>query len=420
MTVRRRGRAGPSAGTRQAGGPLRLLLVAGARPNFMKIAPLLREFRSRPDQFDARLVHTGQHYDEAMSEVFFSELEIPKPDVHLGAGSASHAVQTARIMETFERVLEDERPDWVVVVGDVNSTLACSVVAAKMSPPVPVAHVEAGLRSGDRTMPEEINRIVTDALSDLLFTTSPDAGANLRREGVEPRRIHHVGNVMIDTLRRFAARADGSDILPRLGIEPPYAVLTLHRPSNVDDHAALGRIVAALQEIARDLPIVFPAHPRTIKMMEAFGVGLGGAPGHGASGLRMIEPLGYLDFVHLEKRAALVLTDSGGVQEETTILGVPCLTLRENTERPVTVTRGTNRLVGSDTARIVREARRFLRGRKKGPPTITLWDGRAASRIAAVFAELPVPSRLKSPQLPGSAGLPRGSRGRRARMRTER
>ena len=375
--------------------PLRLLLVAGARPNFMKVAPLLREFRARPDLFDARLVHTGQHYDALMSDVFFQELEIPKPDIHLGAGSGSHAVQTARIMEAFERVLLEQRPDWVVVVGDVNSTLACSVVAAKMSPPVKVAHVEAGLRSRDHTMPEEINRLVTDALSDLLFTTSPDADANLRREGVERRRIRRVGNVMIDTLLRFVARSDASDVMRRLDLATPFALLTLHRPSNVDDRGALRRIFEALTVLGRDLPIVFPAHPRTVKMMQAFGLHVDPAPGSGGGphhGLRAIEPLGYLDFLHLQRRASLVLTDSGGIQEEATILGVPCLTLRENTERPVTVSRGTNRLVGSDTARIVREARRVLRRRGAAAlakRTIPLWDGRAAGRIAAVFARLP-------------------------------
>ncbi len=378
--------------------PLRLLLVAGARPNFMKVAPLLREFRTRPDRFDARLVHTGQHYDEAMSDVFFQDLEIPPPDIHLGVGSGTHAVQTARIMEAFEKVLAEERPDWVVVVGDVNSTLACSVVAAKMAPPVKVAHVEAGLRSGDRTMPEEINRLVTDALSDLLFTTSPDADGNLAAEGVPKRKVHRVGNVMIDTLRRFLARADSSDAMPRLGIAPPFALLTLHRPSNVDDPQALRRIFAALEVIGRELPILFPVHPRTLKMIEALGVrvpGAGGtAPGRPAGdgsasgGLRLVEPLGYLDFLHLQKRARLVLTDSGGIQEEASILGVPCLTLRENTERPITLTRGTNRLVGSDTDRIVAAARRILRAPPPRPRPIPMWDGRAAARIAAVFARL--------------------------------
>jgi UDP-N-acetylglucosamine 2-epimerase (non-hydrolysing) len=409
--------------------PLRLMLVAGARPNFMKIAPLLRAFRARPDRFVPVLVHTGQHYDELMSDVFFQELEIPRPDVHLGVGSGTHAVQTARIMEAFEKVLAADRPDWVIVVGDVNSTLACSVVAAKMSPPVPVAHVEAGLRSRDLSMPEEINRIVTDALSDLLFTTSPDAGRNLRAEGVDPRRIHHVGNVMIDTLRRFAGRADASDVMRRLGLRPPFALLTLHRPSNVDNEASLRRIFAALGELARDLPIVFPVHPRTVSGLSSLGIrletmGAGSVPGAGrasgpAGGLRPIEPLGYLDFLHLQKRAALVLTDSGGVQEETSILGVPCLTLRENTERPITLSRGTNRLVGSDPRRILAEARRILkpvaaaarRGSGPRPPgprppgprrrdapraVSRLWDGRAAERIAAVFARFAVTGGRRS------------------------
>ncbi len=388
-------RGPPSIGRR----PLRLLLVAGARPNFMKIAPLLREFRARPDLFEARLVHTGQHYDELMSDVFFEDLEIPKPDIHLEVGSGSHAEQTGRIMEAFEKVLRLDRPDWVVVVGDVNSTLACSVVAAKMSPPVKVAHVEAGLRSRDRSMPEEINRIVTDALSDLLFTTSPDADRNLVGEGIERRRIRRVGNVMIDTLRRFLARADASDVMRRLAIAQPFALLTLHRPSNVDDEAALRRIFAALEIVARDVPIIFPVHPRTVRMMQELGVRVGGGVGGGtpvrsapvqsaSSGLHPIEPLGYLDFLHLQKRARLVLTDSGGIQEEASILGVPCLTLRDNTERPITLARGTNVLVGSDTKRIVAAARRILRAPAPRPRPIPLWDGRAAERIAAVFARL--------------------------------
>ena len=376
---RKSGRPGP-------GRRIRLLLVAGARPNFMKIAPLLREFRSRPDRFDARLVHTGQHYDEQLSEVFFEELEIPRPEIHLGAGSASHAVQTARIMEAFESVLVDETPDWVVVVGDVNSTLACSVVASKMSPPVPVAHVEAGLRSRDRAMPEEINRIVTDAISDLLFTTSPDADLNLKAEGVDPKRIHRVGNVMIDTLRRFVRQADRSDVMRRLGVDGRFALLTLHRPSNVDSEGPLRRIFAGIEEIARTVPVLFPVHPRTVKMMKRVGITHG--LDQGARGLRVIDPLGYLDFLHLQARASLVLTDSGGIQEETTILGVPCITLRENTERPITIRRGTNRLVGSDTRRIVSEARKALRKRVRRKPVIPLWDGRAASRIARVFERL--------------------------------
>lgn len=387
--MRGRSRSRPA---RQPARPLRLLLVAGARPNFMKVAPLLREFRARPDRFDARLVHTGQHYDGQMSDVFFQDLEIPPPDLHLGVGSGTHAVQTARIMEAFEKVLTETRPDWVVVVGDVNSTLACSVVASKMSPPVKVAHVEAGLRSGDRTMPEEINRLVTDALSDLLFTTSPDADRNLAAEGVSKRTIHRVGNVMIDTLQRFVVRADSSDVMARLGIAPPFALLTMHRPANVDDPQALRRIFAALEIIARDLPILFPVHPRTLKMIEALGVRVPGDPeapaGRASGGLRLIEPLGYLDFLHLQKRARLVLTDSGGIQEEASILGVPCLTLRENTERPITLTRGTNRLVGSATGKIIAAARRILRAPPPRPRPIPMWDGKAAARIVAVFARL--------------------------------
>jgi UDP-N-acetylglucosamine 2-epimerase (non-hydrolysing) len=367
----------------------RLLLVAGARPNFMKVAPLLRALRRRPEVFEPLLVHTGQHYDEAMSDVFFEELGIPPPDRHLGVGSGSHAAQTARIMEAFEPVVVETKPDRVIVVGDVNSTAACALVASKMAPPIPVAHVEAGLRSFDRGMPEEINRLVTDALSDLLFTTSPDADANLRSEGVPRRRIHRVGNLMIDTLKSFASRADGSKVLERLDLKPPYALLTLHRPSNVDDETTLRRILAALREIGRSLTVLFPAHPRTADRLRRLDIAAGGradVSGNGARGLRLVEPLGYLDFLHLQKHASLVLTDSGGVQEETTILGVPCLTLRENTERPITLTRGTNRLVGTDTRRIVAEARRALKGTRRRPPSIPLWDGRAADRIAAVLA----------------------------------
>jgi UDP-N-acetylglucosamine 2-epimerase (non-hydrolysing) len=369
---------------------LRLVLVAGARPNFMKVAPLMRAFAKHPRLFDARLVHTGQHYDEAMSDVFFSELGIPRPDIHLGVGSASHAVQTARIMEAFERVLDELHPDWVIVVGDVNSTAGCSLVAAKATPRVKVAHVEAGLRSGDRDMPEEVNRVVTDALSDLLFTTSPDADRNLIREGVARRRIHRVGNVMIDTLRRFVRLSDRSDVMRRLGVRPPYALLTLHRPANVDDPRIFGGILAALTTIGGEVPVIFPAHPRTATRMESFGLGRGSAT-NGA--VRIIPPLGYIDFLHLQKRAALILTDSGGVQEEATILGVPCLTLRDNTERPITITRGTNRLVGRDTGRIVREARRMLSAPRRPPRPIPLWDGRAAGRIAAVFSRLAVDTR---------------------------
>jgi len=366
--------------------PLRLLLVGGARPNFMKIAPLLRALRARPARFIPRLVHTGQHYDAAMSDVFFTEFGLPEPDLHLGAGSATHAVQTARIMESFEKVLLAEPPDWVIVVGDVNSTVACSLVASKMSPPVPVAHVEAGLRSRDRAMPEEINRIITDSLSDLLFTTSADADRNLRAEGIDRRRIHRVGNLMIDTLRRHLRSADGAAVMREHGIVRPYALLTLHRPSNVDDPDVLRRIFVALEEVGKDLPIIFPVHPRTLSALGRFG--LGGGNDRNGSAVRRIQPLGYLDFLHLQKRAALVLTDSGGIQEETSILGVPCLTLRDNTERPVTITHGTNRLVGTDPHRIVAAARQALRRPGRRKRTIPLWDGRAAGRIVQVFARI--------------------------------
>jgi len=376
---------------------VKVLCVAGTRPNFVKVAALMRCLSGHP-LFLTKLVHTGQHYDADLSGIFFRQLQMPRPDIELEVGSASHGRQTADILRRFEGVLEDEQPQVVLVVGDVNSTLACTVVAAKMSPPVRVAHVEAGLRSRDRSMPEEVNRIVTDALSDLLFTTSPDADRNLVVEGIERRRIHRVGNVMIDTLRRFLARADSSDVTRRLGIAEPFALLTMHRPSNVDEPAALRRIFAALEILARDLPIVFPVHPRTVKMIQELGVQIGGAGGAGAPdgralpgdrtspGLRLIEPLGYLDFLHLQKRARLVLTDSGGIQEEASILGVPCLTLRENTERPITLSRGTNVLVGSDTKKIVASARRILRAPVPRPRPIPLWDGRAAARIAAVFA----------------------------------
>jgi UDP-N-acetylglucosamine 2-epimerase (non-hydrolysing) len=350
--------------------------VVGARPNFMKIAPLLAEMRRHSD-LRFLLIHTGQHYDEGMSDVFFRDLGIPEPDLHLGVGSGSHAVQTGKIMVAFEEILRKERPDLVLVVGDVNSTLACSVVAAKEQ--VSVAHVEAGLRSFDRTMPEEINRIVTDALSTYLFTTSPEAEVNLRNEGVAAERIHFVGNVMIDSLERCSARAEASPIRSRLGVEGDYALLTLHRPGNVDEVEPLRRIFRGLERIARRIPILFPIHPRTVRMLEEFGIST--AP----SGLRVMEPLGYLDFLHLERHARLVLTDSGGIQEETTVMGVPCLTLRENTERPITLTEGTNALVGNDPDRIVAKAMEILDSPRPAPRRPRLWDGKAAERIVRIL-----------------------------------
>ena len=361
---------------------MKIINVVGARPNLMKIAPLVEEMR-RHAGIEQLLVHTGQHYDARLSQVFFDELGIPQPDITLGVGSGSHAEQTARVLVGFEQVLLEHRPDAVVVVGDVNSTLACAITAAKLW--VPVAHVEAGLRSLDRRMPEEINRIVTDALSDLLFTTSRDAGDNLAREGIAIEKIHFVGNVMIDTLNKHRVKAAQLDTPARLGLRSGgYALLTLHRPSNVDDPAVFAGILRALTEIQREIPILFPVHPRTVRRLNDFGFAerLAAAPG-----LMLIEPQGYLAFLDLMMHARLVLTDSGGVQEETTILGVPCLTLRENTERPETVTEGTNVLVGSDPSRILAEARSVLAGRGKTGRIPELWDGHAAERIVAILRQ---------------------------------
>ena len=359
---------------------IKVVNVVGARPNFMKIAPIVAEIGRRPAEFEQVLVHTGQHYDEAMSDAFFDDLGIPRPDVNLEVGSGTHAEQTARIMLAFEPVILEHRPDWVVVVGDVNSTIAATLVATKLG--VRVAHVEAGLRSRDRRMPEEINRLATDALADLLLTPSRDADANLAAEGVPPEKIVFVGNVMIDTLLEHRERARRSDALERLGVEPgAYAALTLHRPSNVDDCATLAGIAGALERVAERLPIVFPIHPRTRARMAEFGLEL-------SSRIRVVDPLGYLDFLRLYSESRLVLTDSGGIQEETTALGVPCLTLRENTERPVTVTEGTNQVVGTDPARIVTAAFDVLDGRAALAGRVPeFWDGRAAVRIVDALAQ---------------------------------
>jgi len=353
---------------------LKIICVVGARPNFMKIAPLMREMLRYPE-IRPVLVHTGQHYDPEMSDVFFRDLEIPPPDLHLGVGSGTQAEQTGKVMVAFEAVLERGGADLVLVVGDVNSTLACSVVSAKKG--IAVAHVEAGLRSFDRSMPEEINRIVTDALSTYHFTTSRDADQNLLREGARQEGIFFVGNVMIDTLLRFSAKAEASPIRRVLGLNGDYALLTLHRPSNVDQAEPLRRIFRALEVVGESVPILFPVHPRTRKMLEEFGVSTT------QTGLRMVEPLGYLDFIHLETHARLVLTDSGGIQEETTVLGVPCLTLRENTERPVTLMEGSNVLVGNSTERILQEATRVLQGNDRAKKVPELWDGKASERIVA-------------------------------------
>lgn len=357
---------------------LKILNIVGARPNFMKVAPIYAEMKRRSADFEPLIVHTGQHYDVAMSDTFFTDLGLPKPDVYLGVGSASHAVQTAKIMLEFEPVVLRERPDWVLVVGDVNSTIACSLVCAKLG--IKVAHVEAGLRSRDRTMPEEINRILTDSISDLLLTTSQDADENLRQEGVAAEKIRFVGNVMIDSLLRNLKIAESSKVREDMDLTGKnYAVLTLHRPSNVDEKEVFTGLLGALLAISERLPIVFPAHPRTLARIEEFGL----AERVASSNIKLIEPLGYLDFMRLYSGARLVLTDSGGLQEETTALGIPCLTLRENTERPITIEMGTNVLVGTDPARIRQTAFDILDDTEFGrnakiPP---LWDGKAAERI---------------------------------------
>jgi UDP-N-acetylglucosamine 2-epimerase (non-hydrolysing) len=364
---------------------LKVINVVGARPNFMKVAPIVEAMRARADAFAPLVVHTGQHYDEMMSDAFFRDLGLPRPDVHLGVGSGSHAQQTAAVMQRFEPVVLEEKPDWVLVVGDVNSTLACALVCAKLC--VPVAHVEAGLRSRDRAMPEEINRLLTDQIADLLLTPSADADRNLIAEGIPAERIRLVGNVMIDSLLKHLALSRSSRAREQLGVAAgDYAVVTLHRPSNVDDADVLGGIMGALAEISARLPVVFPAHPRTRSRLAEFGLSelLSRAPS-----LKIVEPLGYLDFLRLYSGAALVLTDSGGIQEETTALGIPCLTLRENTERPVTVESGTNKVVGRDPARIVGEAEDALARRRDAAPARVppLWDGKTADRILDALLE---------------------------------
>jgi UDP-N-acetylglucosamine 2-epimerase (non-hydrolysing) len=357
---------------------MKVLNVVGARPNFMKMAPIIAEMNARGDKIAQTLVHTGQHYDDVMSGSFFRDLGMPAPDVRLDTRDGTHAEQTARVMLAFEGVVAAQKPDWVVVVGDVNSTLACALVAAKLR--VRVAHVEAGLRSRDWTMPEEINRVLTDRLSDLLFTPSPDADQNLMSEGIAPDRIVRVGNVMIDTLNRQVERARSSSILDELSLIPRnFAVLTLHRPSNVDNPDSLRGIFRALETIARSIVVVFPAHPRTRSRMREFGV-------EPAPGVKVIDPLGYLDFLKLWSNSKMTLTDSGGLQEETTVLGVPCLTLRENTERPITISQGTNHLVGLDPERITGAAQAILANERSAIARAPeLWDGRAAERIVTAL-----------------------------------
>ena len=366
-----------------------ILCIVGARPNFMKIAPLMAVFRAAPNPIPARLLHTGQHYDAQMKAAFFTQLGIPEPDVDLEVGSASHAAQTAEIMRRFEPALDQEKPAAVLVVGDVNSTIACALVAAKKD--VPVIHVEAGLRSYDRRMPEEINRVLTDQISDLLFITERSARDNLLREGIDDRRIHFVGNVMIDTLlghlphavppEKTLARAPDPEIF--LGAASGYALLTLHRPSNVDEPRVLKRMLETLRRVSDDLPVVFPMHPRTSARINQAGQGaLLDTPR-----IWRLPPLSYLEMLGLMAKARLVLTDSGGIQEETTALGVPCVTLRENTERPITVNQGTNTIVGTDPARIRAAVEDVLASGGKAGRIPELWDGKASQRIKAVLLD---------------------------------
>lgn len=362
-----------------------IYLVAGARPNFMKIAPIVRALQAQ-DKLSFKIIHTGQHYDREMNDVFFEELGIPQPDVFMAAGGGSHAQQTAKIMVGFEELCVAERPAAVLVVGDVNSTLACSIVAKKLN--IPVAHVEAGLRSGDMAMPEEINRLVTDSISDWFFATEPAAVEHLRREGKAESSVHYVGHVMVDNVLYQADKLTRADTS---GFETSafkaraqegggrYGVVTMHRPSNVDEPETFARIAGALKEIAGELPLIFPVHPRTRANIEKFGIDLG-------PNITLAGPQAYMAFLNLWKDAAVVLTDSGGLQEETTALGVPCVTIRENTERPVTVEEGSNVLAGTDPQKIVQEARKVLRGEGKQGRRPQLWDGKAAERIVAILA----------------------------------
>ena len=365
---------------------MKILNVVGARPNFMKIAPLMAEY-SQHENIHAILVHTGQHYDEIMSNLFFSELGIPEPDINLEVGSGSHAVQTAEIMKRFEPVLVEHKPDVVVVVGDVNSTIACGLVAVKSG--AKLAHIEAGLRSFDRSMPEEINRVLTDSISDFLFCTEQSGVDNLIKEGIAKEKIHLVGHVMIDTLLSNLEKAKKSTIIEQLRNQgcldgDTFAMLTMHRPSNVDDPKAFSRILDALEVIQNDMPVLFPIHPRTRKNLVALGLQ---DRMDSLRNIHLMDPIGYLDFLKLSSCAKVVLTDSGGIQEETTVLKVPCITLRENTERPVTVEIGSNQIVGTDPKKILAAYRNATSGKWRDPQIPPLWDGKAAQRIVRILLE---------------------------------
>lgn len=380
---------------------IKIINVVGARPNFMKIAPVMSEMK-KCKYIEPILVHTGQHYDKNMSRLFFDDLEISKPDIDLEVGSGSHAVQTAEIMKRFEPVLLNEKPDYILVVGDVNSTIACALTASKLG--VKIIHVEAGLRSYDRTMPEEINRVLTDSISDFLFTTERKAENNLLVEGIDKKKIFFVGNVMIDTLLKNVEKTKESNILDVLGLavrKPqvetsnnviPYAVLTLHRPSNVDVIDTLQNILEALSVLAKELPIIFPVHPRTKKKIISYGlnksfniIGNNTSSHTITNAIKLIDPLGYLDFLNLMASSTMVMTDSGGMQEETTVLQIPCLTMRKNTERPVTITEGTNVMIGNEKNEIIKEGLKILNGKAKKGCIPEKWDGKAAERIVKII-----------------------------------
>ncbi len=358
-------------------------LIVGARPNFMKMAPLYRELTLYSEKYDPLIIHTGQHYDEKMSKLFFNDLDMPEPVAYLNVGSASHGKQTARIMERYEDLLlAGDKPDLVIVAGDVNSTIACALVAKKLY--IPVAHLEAGLRSYDDRMPEEINRVLTDRISDILLTPSLDANKNLEKEGIEQEKIYFVGNIMIDSLIAHKEKAENSDIFNKLNISSneKYALVTLHRPSNVDEYNGLKMLLSSLKELGKKINIIFPMHPRTMKNIQELGL----TPFlNSSSGVIVTEPLGYLDFIKLEMNAKFILTDSGGIQEESTYFGIPCLTLRENTERPITITEGTNQLVKLNKESIVNCAIEIIGGKNKKGEIPKYWDGQTAARIVKVL-----------------------------------
>ncbi len=356
-------------------------LIVGARPNFMKMAPLYKEFKKYSDEFSVKLIHTGQHYDERMSKFFFDDLQLPYPDEYLEVGSGTHGKQTARIIERYEDVLLKDMPDLVIVAGDVNSTVACALDAVKLH--IPVAHLEAGLRSHAKSMPEEINRIMTDVISDYLLTPSPDADKNLLKEGKPKDKIYLVGNIMIDSLIQYKNKAEESKILDEIGIsKKDYALITLHRPSNVDNEKGLLTILNAFEEINKDVKLIFPIHPRTRKRIEEFNLE---EKVNSMKNLYLVPPAGYYDFLHLQMNAKFILTDSGGIQEESTYFGIPCLTLRPNTERPITIWEGTNQLVKLETDDIIDAAKKIIAGDMKQGKIPKFWDGKTAERIVQIF-----------------------------------